>query len=142
MSQKTQLQFSIVTTEKIVYEQTVRSVTLPTSAGEITVFPNHMPLISTLGTGSITAHTENGDHAFAVAGGILEVRRNNHVVVLASNSEAADQIDIERAQAAYDRAKQYLEEKRGVADAEYAKLQAVLEKNLNRVTIARRHNSR
>lgn len=142
MPQKTQLQFSIVTTERIVYEQIIRSVTLPTSAGEITIFPNHIPLVSTLRTGSITVHTENGKQTFAVAGGIIEMRKNNHVVVLASNSEAADQIDIDRAQAAYDRAREYLEEKKGVSDSEYARLQAILEKNLNRVAIAKRYRSR
>jgi len=136
MSKRT-VQFSIVTTERTVYENAVHSITLPTGGGEITVLPNHIPLVSTIGTGAITVKTEDGEQLFAVSGGVLEVRRDNSVVVLAGNTEPAEEIDIERAQAAYDRAKAYLEEKRDMADVDYARMQALLEKNLNRITIAR-----
>ena len=139
MSKKSQLQFSIVTTEKVVYDKEVDSITLPTGAGEITVLPKHIPLISTIKTGAIRTKTNGVEQTFAVAGGVLEVRRNNHVVVLAGRTEPAQEIDIERAQAAYDRAKAYLEEKRNVSDADYARFQAMLEKNLNRINIARNH---
>ena len=137
---KTSLSFRIITTERVVYERDALQVTLPTKAGEITILAGHIPLISVMGTGAITVtDTENMRHVLAVSGGILEVRKSGEVVVLAKRSEHADDIDIDRAQAAYDRAKAYLDEKRGQADADYARFQAMLEKNLNRVQIANLH---
>lgn len=137
MSKVKLLKFSIITTEKVVYEQEVLSVNLMTGDGEITVLPKHAPLISTVLTGAIQIKTPDGESTFAVSGGVIEVRRNNHVVILASKTEPSTEIDVTRAEKAYERAKKYLEEKRGVDDGEYARFQAMLEKNLNRIKIAR-----
>lgn len=137
------MRFSIITTERIVYQKDVTQVTLPTQAGEITVLADHIPLVSVMKTGAVRVVEPNGDkHTLAVSGGLLEVRKNGEVLVLAKRSEHADDIDLERAQAAYDRAKQYLEEKRGQADADYARFQAMLDKNLNRINVANLHRNR
>ena len=49
MSKK--IHFQIVTPEKVVYKDDVDSIALPTQIGEITVLPNHAPLISSLKSG-------------------------------------------------------------------------------------------
>jgi len=141
MSKKT-LQFSIITTEKVVYQKEVIAVTLPTTSGEITVLPDHIPLVSVIKTGAVRVTESGGEkNTLAVSGGILEVRKSGEVVVLAKRSEPAVDIDVDRAQAAYDRAKAYLEEKKGQSDADYARFQALLEKSLNRVTIGNNYRT-
>lgn len=130
-------QFVLATTEKVVYEKTISRVTIPTSAGEITVMPNHIPLVSTLRTGQITVTDSEGIvSTFAVAHGILEVRKENKIIILAGPTEPAEEIDVERAKEAYERAKQLLDEKRDAADVDHAHLQAMMDKQLNRINIA------
>ena len=52
---KTQLKLKIITPEKTVFEEMVDSVTIPTTEGEIGVFPMHIPLVSALASGDIVA---------------------------------------------------------------------------------------
>jgi F-type H+-transporting ATPase subunit epsilon len=136
------LHFHIITPERVVYESEIESVTLNTQAGEITVLPDHRPLISALAPGELTIRKDGQSLPFAVAHGVVEVRNNNQVVVLSDNSELAENIDEERAQAAYDRAKEFLAERREVSDVDYARFQAMLEKNLNRINVVRRYRKK
>ena len=68
-----QLKLKIVTPEKLVLEELVESVTLPTLEGEITILPEHVPIIAGLKSGDIVA-IANGEHIpYAVVGGFVEV---------------------------------------------------------------------
>lgn len=57
------------------------SVTIPTTAGEITVLPNHEPLVATLKKGTVRVKESLGDKNFEIDGGVLEIA-NNRVTVL------------------------------------------------------------
>ncbi len=48
-----QLSLKIVTPERIVYEDDIDSVTLMTEMGEVTILPNHVPLVSNLRAGEV-----------------------------------------------------------------------------------------
>jgi F-type H+-transporting ATPase subunit epsilon len=60
------------------------SMTLPGAEGQLTVLPEHMPLITTLKAGVITVRLggEEPDQTFQILGGVLEVRRDGATVVL------------------------------------------------------------
>lgn len=58
------------------------SVTLPTTAGEITVLPHHEPLVATLRPGTITVRESLGNKEIAVEGGVVEISGNRAVVLL------------------------------------------------------------
>jgi len=59
------------------------SATLPGAAGEMTILPNHEPLITTLKAGTIIVRTpENPDREFTVAGGVLEISGGRAVVLV------------------------------------------------------------
>ena len=95
------LKLEIVTPEKIVISETVDAVTVPTMSGEVGILQNHAPLISNL-KGGILSYTKSGAvERLAIAGGFLEVSRNN-VSVLADTAERADEIDVEAARAERD----------------------------------------
>lgn len=77
-----ELQLKIVSLKEVVYSNYVDSVTLPTKAGEITVLPNHVPLISHLATGTIRARFEGQQKSFDVNGGFMEVSPDSRLTVL------------------------------------------------------------
>ncbi len=132
-----ELQLKIVTPEKTVYSGEVDQFTLTTSSGEITVLPNHVPLISHLKTGHVIVRKDGKDSYFAIDGGILEVRHNNFVVILSDNSENANEIDLERAEEAIKMAREYMKNPENVG-FDYTVLQAKMNKEQNRARLARR----
>ncbi len=128
------IHFEIVTPEKVVLKQEVLQLTVPTKTGEITVLPNHIPLISTLVSGVIEIKTtDNKIETMAVSGGFIEVLPSK-VVVLADTAEHASDINEARAEEARKRAIESMEKKEDRVDftavqakmaKEFARLQAV-----------------
>jgi F-type H+-transporting ATPase subunit epsilon len=135
------LHLKIVTPERVILEEEVDAVTLPTMEGEITVLPGHIPLIATLKSGDIVAVT-NGEHVpIAVVGGFIEVKENE-VAVLADFAEHVSEISEDVIIKAQAKAKelQALKDRGEVVDFEH--FEAELERSLNRVKIADKWRSK
>lgn len=65
------------------YDGPALSATLPGAAGEMTVLPNHEPLISTLKAGKITVRVPGkGEQVFDVQSGVLEISGERAVVLV------------------------------------------------------------
>ncbi len=135
------IHFKIATPERIVYENDVFQISIPTTTGEITVLPHHSPLVSILQAGELKVVDANGEQIVAVAGGFLEVKANNEIVILADNAERAEHIDIERAEAARKRAEEQIEAIKGQQDVDYAKLQALIDREMNRIKIGKKYKN-
>jgi F-type H+-transporting ATPase subunit epsilon len=136
---KKMINFHIVTPERTVYSSEVLEVVVPTGGGEITILPDHIPLVSTVVTGELRAKLSDGTvHPFAVSSGIVEVQPSSKVVILADRSELATEIDLERAEEAYKRAQEAMKIRHDKADVDYARFEALMQKELNRVNIAKR----
>ena len=133
------INFKIVTPEKLVYENEIYQVSIPTTSGEITVLPNHIPLVSVLAVGELKIVDKEGDHPYAVAGGFLEVQGKNKVIILADKVERADYIDIERAEEARKRAEDEMIKAKAGEDIDYARLQALIDKEMNRIRVANKY---
>lgn len=131
------IKFKIVTPEKIVYENEIDQVTLPTQMGEITVLPNHVPLLSALRAGELVVKAGGREIPLAIAGGFAEIKKNE-IVVLTENAEPAEKIDIQRAEEARQRAEQRLKEMKGKEAVDYTGLAAKMEKELARLKVARK----
>lgn len=101
------IQVDIVTPERELFSGEVDMVTLPGTDGQMGIMAGHAPLLSTLDIGEIMLHRGNEVEYIAVGGGVVEVRPDK-VNVLADVAEYAEEIDIERAQAALERAKESL----------------------------------
>jgi F-type H+-transporting ATPase subunit epsilon len=126
----------VVGPDKVVFRSEATSLTAPGVEGMFQVLYNHAPLLVQLGIGRITVKTVGGeDKDFAVSGGFVEVR-NNHVVVLVDTVEASNEIDINRASAAKDRAWERLQHRTREIDVERAQL--ALLRALNRIRVAGR----
>jgi F-type H+-transporting ATPase subunit epsilon len=135
------LKFKIVTPEGIVYQDEIMQATIPTADGEITVLPGHIPLVSILRTGELKFKDKEGDHAIALAGGFLEVRGNNELVLLADNAERAEVIDIDRAEEARKRAEELMSKADKTANIDFARLQAMIDREMNRIKIGRKYKN-
>jgi len=131
------INFKIVTPERIVYEADIDQVTLPTAMGEITILPNHIPLVSLLSAGELLIKKDKEEIPMAVAGGFVQVGKNQ-VVVLADSADRIEEIDIKRAEEAKKRAEELLKTKKMDA-TEYAALAANLERELAKLKVARKH---
>ena len=133
------LNFKIVTPEGIVYQDEIAQATIPTMDGEITILPDHVPLVSILKTGELRVKDKEGEHVMALAGGFLEMRGNNELVLLADNAERAEHIDVDRAEQARKRAEELMKQAENVADVDFAKLQAMIDREMNRLRVARKY---
>lgn len=134
-----QLQLKIVTPEKLILEELVDQVTIPTTEGEITILPDHIPLVATLASGDIVAMA-NGEHIpMAVVGGFVETKKENDitsVVILADFAEHVGNItdeEIEKAKAKAEELKKNADNNE-IIDFEH--FESELERSLNRVKIA------
>lgn len=136
------IRFKIITPERIVYESEIDSVTLPTKLGVITVMAGHVPLVSLLSPGEMVIDKDDTEYNFAVSTGFIEVRPESEVVVLADTAERAEDIDLRKAEAARDRAKAMLSEKQKLSEVQFAKLQAILEREMARVRVRTKHPDR
>ena len=138
---KSQIKFKIVTPERTVFEDQIDQVTLPTQEGEITVLPEHIPLIAVLAPGELTVKQGGKKIAMAVSGGMIEVRKNE-LTILADTAERAEEIDIKRAEEARERAEKLKDEKIRMDETEYAAVAALMERNLARIKVAKKHLTR
>lgn len=133
------INFKIATPEAVVYKDEVLQVSIPTTSGEITILPGHIPLVSVVRAGELNIKDKEGDHPIAIAGGFVEVQGPNDVVILADNAERAEEIDVERAEAARVRAQKELEDAKNRQDVDFARLQAVIDREMNRVRVGKKY---
>ncbi|HHB90426.1 MAG TPA: ATP synthase F1 subunit epsilon [Anaerolineae bacterium] len=131
--------FSLIAQDRIVYEDDVDMVILPGASGVFAAMARHAPLMATLQPGEILVRKEGeADRYFAVGGGFAEVRPDE-VIVLARSAEAAEEIDIQRAEEAMRRAQEYLRSPEKDRDIERRlAMEAALRRSLARMKVARK----
>jgi F-type H+-transporting ATPase subunit epsilon len=132
----------IVTPERVILDGPVTSVTAPGVEGAFTVLAGHAPLVAELGIGELRYRDERGaEQVMALHAGFLQVARDR-TTVLADAAERPEEIDLERARRAQEKA---LEEQRTIAlrfnEAENTRIRADLDRSQNRVRIAGRGRS-
>ena len=106
----TKIRLEIVTPERMMFSEDVDQVTLPGSEGYLGILPGHLPLLTMLGAGVLTYRQQSTKHHFAVSGGFAEVL-GDRVIVLAETVERPQEIDLERARAAKQKAEKLLQSK-------------------------------
>jgi F-type H+-transporting ATPase subunit epsilon len=131
------LNLEIITPDKAVFKGEIISVTVPGVKGRFQVLKNHAPLVSIFEIGMIQVVTaDNNRSYYATGGGTIEVL-NNNVLILADSLELAENIDIERAKDAMQRAKERLEKKEEGTDLERA--EKALKRAVNRLNIVEKY---
>src|SRR5436309_5129345 len=96
----------VVTPDRVVMGEDVVSLIAPGAEGSFGVLAGHAPMVAELTVGQLRYRTPAGaEELLAVSGGILEVGRH-HVTVLADAAERAQDIDVDRALRARERARE------------------------------------
>jgi len=132
------LKLEIVTPEKTAYSEDVEMVTLPGSEGDLGVYPNHVPLLTTLNPGELRV-LKNGKESFlAIGEGFVEITGSS-VSVLTDMALEASGIDESAAEAAVARARAAMKEDLGKEDV--VAVQASLQKALAQLHVKRRRHS-
>ena len=131
----------IVTQERLVFSKDVDSVNLPGIEGRMGILPNHSPLLTVLDFGEVMVRTEGEEEYFAIGGGFAEVQPQK-VIILADSAEQADEIDIQRAQEARERALKAMEEGVRQDPTAYALIEATLRRAEIRMDVSRRRRRR
>jgi len=132
----TQIELEIVTPDHLVVRDTVTGVTIPGKNGYLGILPGHTPLLSEIVPGEIAYVREDVTYYLTVSWGFVEVLADR-VVVLAQTAERAEEIDIARAEAARQRAEDFLRKYSDVSvDRERAR--EALAKAIARLETARR----
>ena len=103
------LQVELVSPERILFSVEADMVIARTvGGGELAFLTGHAPFVGALEIATVTLRTAVGDQLVAVHGGFVEVS-NDTVTILSDVAELADQIDVERARTAQERAEQHAE---------------------------------
>ena len=101
------LHLEIRTPEQLIYEGDVTSVRAPGELGSFEILAGHLPFLTVLEVGEIRIRESDTPQSIATSGGVFEVLRTG-VTVLADTAEWAYEIDVERAEAARQRAQELL----------------------------------
>lgn len=101
-----ELFLEVITPSKAAFSGAIKSVVLPGTSGGFQVLFNHAPIMSSLEIGQIkiTEH-DNKESVYTTSGGTVQVS-DNKILVLAESFESKDQIDEERANKSFERAKE------------------------------------
>ena len=129
----TTLNLEIITAERVVYSADVEMLVAPGVEGQLGILPFHAPLMTVLTPGELVVRVGGEETHMAVTGGFLEVRPDK-VVVLADAAERAEEIDVDRAEAAMKRAEERLKSTDPGMDLE--KAEAALWRSLTRLKVA------
>ena len=132
----TTFQLSVITPTRTLLEEPVISITVPGSEGYLGVLAHHAPLITAIIPGLLTVRdASNLLKHYAISGGFLEVS-DNKAIILADAMEGLDEIDIERARAAEERARKRL---RDSGEWDIVRCEEALARALNRQRLAKKH---
>jgi F-type H+-transporting ATPase subunit epsilon len=133
------LRLEIVTAERTVFADDVSEVVAWGVEGQLGILPHHAPLMTMLQPGDLLIKKDDEEHYLAISGGFLEVRPDK-VIILADACERAEEIDVERAEAARRRAEEILKTRPPEIDT--AAAEAALRRSLARIKVAERRRRR
>lgn len=125
----------IVTPEKLVFSDDVRMVIARATDGDIGILPGHAPLIAGLKTNVVRIiYPDNNakEKQIPVHGGFIEVQPNK-ITILASIAEKPENVDVDRALAAKERAEKRLLEAKDDSHIDVARAEAALSRAMTRL---------
>jgi len=135
MALPTHIDLQIVTPERLIVQEQVDEVEIPGSEGYFGVLPGHTPLLASLAVGELWYRKGQEKFFLSIAFGFAEVLPDR-VTILARIAERAEEISVERAEAAKRRAEERLAHSKSEVD--YDRARAALMKSLARLQVSTR----
>ncbi|MBA4536643.1 F0F1 ATP synthase subunit epsilon [Bacillus aquiflavi] len=130
------MKVSVVTPDGPVYESDVEMVSTKAQSGELGILPGHIPMVAPLQIGAIRLIKDGKTEYVAVTGGLLEVR-SEQVTILAQAAEKSENIDVDRALRAKERAEERLRQQRQ-ENIDFKRAELALQRAINRISVAQR----
>ena len=128
----------VVTPKGAIVSDDVDIVSAPGFAGEFGVLANHAPFLSTIKVGTLRYKKDGSEVELMISGGFCEVS-NNKITFLVESAERGQEIDVERALRAKERAeKRLLQAREQQAKIDRTRAEAALQRALARLRIAER----
>jgi F-type H+-transporting ATPase subunit epsilon len=129
------LKLEIVTPESKTYSEDVEMVTLPGVEGEMGIYPMHVPLMTQVASGEVTARKDGRDYFLAIGEGFVQIT-GERVAILTDMAIKAENIDEAKAEEARRRAEARMSEQ--LNDEEAAMVSAALAHSLAQLKVKRR----
>ncbi|WP_058260392.1 F0F1 ATP synthase subunit epsilon [Fenollaria timonensis] len=128
------LYLKVVTPDKLFFEGEIDMLVARTIEGDVGILLNHSPLVTILDIGRLVIKDGDERKIAACAGGYIDVR-NNNITVVSDACEWEEEIDINRAQRAKERASKRLEDK----GTDTFKAELALKKAINRINVGNKN---
>lgn len=132
MADTNQFTLKIITPERVFYEDQVDMVEFNTTEGEVGIYPQHVPMTMIVAPGILTITKDGELKNAALHAGFVEVLPDK-ITILAEIIEWPDEIDLERAEEAYNRAKERLEKK--YSETDLARAETALQRSIARIHV-------
>ena len=116
----------VLTLDGIIFDGEVESIVARTSVGDVCILKNHIDYVAPIELGRVKINTvDSGEKNGACAGGFLSVS-DSHARIVATTFEFAEDIDINRAQIAKEKAEAKLKNDKSSKIAEIKLKKALL----------------
>ena len=127
------IKLEIVTAERQVFSGDVTTIIAEGTEGQMTVLPKHAPLITMLAPGELVIRKDGDEQYLVISSGFMEVMPEK-VIILADACERSDEIDLDRAAAAKQRAEERL---KGLStEIDQSRAEAALRRSIARLRVA------
>ncbi len=131
------LNLKLITPARTVLEEEADEVVAETKDGQITILANHAPIVSVLKPGELIIRKDGDEKPLAIAGGIIEMRRNT-LVILADTAEHVEEIDLERAETRAKDLVEKLKDKEKLDINTYKNLEYTLARDRARIGVSKK----
>ncbi len=122
----------IITPERVFYEGEVSMVEFNTTEGEIGIYKKHVPTTVIVSPGIMTITEAEGTKVAALHAGFAEILQDK-VIILAEIIEWPEEIDVERAKAAKNRAEERIRSK--TPETDLMRAETALQRALARIHV-------
>jgi len=137
------LHVKLVTPDRVLFEEEAASLTVPTETGEITILPNHAPLVANIIAGVGELRRPDGSiEDIALSNGFLQIGSGSKVTILAETAERGAELDVQSIDEAKARAEKTMKEGIAASEESFAEAAAALERELARYRAAMKFKKR
>ena len=133
MAAEPKIQFDVVTPEELVYSEKIDKLEGPAIDGLIGIWPKHAPLVTAMQIGVVRVEIDGEETQIAISEGFMEVQPDR-VNLVVRTAELPEEIDVDRAKSARDRAEEKLNKKNDNID--FAKAEAAYDRAKARLKAA------
>ena len=129
----TPFSLKIVTPDGLIYDGEAEKLVVRTTGGDVCILARHLDYVAPLGMGMAIVEQNGKRRMAACIGGMLSVKGGD-VTLVPTTFEWAENIDLKRAEASYDRAAKALK-KDNASDTEIALAEARMRRALVRKSV-------